>query len=323
MITLTPTEDQRELVGSVESFLAKELPLNRVRELADTPDGVSDDLWGTYAELGWFGLAIPEESGGIGLGIPEESLLMIEAGRRLVPGPLRSTIVAARIAAAAGEVELLDRLLSGELRAGFAVGDLSIDVRAGDALVTLDHDRGTIRIVDAVDPARPVDPTTRVARATAGKLAAEAAGPFRSIALVLASAELLGVIEAVRDMSAAYAAVRTQFDRPIGSFQAVKHRCAEMAVGAYAVRAQVLFAALRLEMAGADAEFQARAAFELATGRAQTAVKDNIQNHGGVGFTWEHPAHLYLKRAYLLSRLFGTSRETRSAMLAAEPSRFD
>lgn len=321
MITLVPDEDQLELAKSVSDFLEKAVPIAVVRENARTDDGVSDELWTNYADLGWLALGVPEEAGGIGLGIAEETLLFTELGRRLAPGPLRTTILAARIAVAAGEEELVRALVSGERRAGLRVGDLAVDARAGDLLVTLTATGASLTEVTALEPAIGVDPTTRVGRATTGAVIAQAEGPFRTIARLHAAAELLGIIEAVRDMSASYAQTRQQFGVAIGSFQAVKHRCADMAVAAYAVRSQVGYAAVKFDAGDDDAEFQAAAAFDLAARHAQKSTADNIQNHGGIGFTWEQDSHLFLKRAHLLSRLLGVPRDTYETIL--KPARTD
>lgn len=322
MITLVPDEEQREIAKSVADFLEKSVTIATVREQSKTDNGVSDDLWSTYADLGWLALGVPEDNGGVGLGVAEETLLFIELGRRLAPGPLRSTILAARIAAAAGQDELVGQLISGERRAGLAVGDLAIDARVGDLLVRLSPTSGSLTEITEIAPAVGVDPTTRIGRAVEGAVVAEADGPFLTIARLHATAELLGVIEAVRDMSAFYAQTRQQFGVPIGTFQAVKHRCADMAVAAYAVRSQLMFAAVRFDAGEADADFQAASAYALATTRAQKSTADNIQNHGGIGFTWEQDSHLFLKRAHLLSRHLGLPRETFDAILAPERYEF-
>ncbi|WP_022880446.1 acyl-CoA dehydrogenase family protein [Microbacterium sp. B19] len=321
MITLVPDEEQREIAKSVSDFLEKSVTIATVREQSLTPDGVSEDLWASYADLGWLALGVPEEVGGVGLGVAEEMLLFVELGRRLAPGPLRTTILAARIAAAAGREDLVAELVSGERRAGIAVGDLVVDARPGDLLVVLTETTGSLVEVAATEPVDGVDPTTRVARATRGATAVDVDGPFLTIARIHAAAELLGVIEAVRDMSAFYAQTRQQFGVPIGTFQAVKHRCADMAVAAYAVRSQVAFAAVKFDAGEPDASFQAASAYALAARHAQKSTADNIQNHGGIGFTWEQDSHLFLKRAHLLSRLLGVLRDTYEVVL--EPPRND
>jgi len=144
----------------------------------------------------------------------------------------------------------------------------------------------------------------------------------RNRARVLVAAEQLGIIEAVRDMSAAYAQVRTQFGKPIGSFQAVKHRCADMAVAAYATIGEVFQAALLVDAGTEDAGFHAATAYVLATNGAKVSTADNIQNHGGIGFTWEQDSHLFLKRALLLEHILGEQRRAYDAILAPKRHEF-
>lgn len=321
MITLVPDEEQREIAKSVSDFLEKEVTIATVRDMSRTTDGVSEELWSQYADLGWLALGVAEEAGGVGLGVAEEMLLFVELGRRLAPGPLRTTILAARIAAAAGREDLVGELIAGERRAGIAVGDLAVDARPGDVIITFTAAGASLTEVLAVEPAAGMDLTSRVGRASLGAVVAEAAGPFLTIARIHAAAELLGVIEAVRDMSASYAQTRQQFGVAIGTFQAVKHRCADMAVAAYAVRSQVAFAAVKFDAGEADAPFQAASAYALAVRHAQKSAADNIQNHGGIGFTWEQDSHLFLKRAHLLSRVLGVPRDTFETIL--EPARND
>jgi alkylation response protein AidB-like acyl-CoA dehydrogenase len=244
-------------------------------------------------------------------------MLFRELGRHLAPGPFRSTVLGARVAARAGQSELAASIVTGERRVGMQVGELAIDVRPGDLLLELDESgAGLVEVAD-VQRIAGVDPGTRFARVTRGdRVARVEDATLLDRARVLAAAELLGIIEAVRDMSATYAKTRVQFDRPIGTFQAVKHRCADMAVAAYATVGQVFQAALLVDAEAPDAPFHAAAAYVLATNGAKTSTADNIQNHGGIGFTWEQDAHLYLKRAFLLEHLFGPQRATYRAVLA-------
>jgi alkylation response protein AidB-like acyl-CoA dehydrogenase len=319
MMNLAPSPDQAEVAASVDEFLAEQLPISRLRELQEDPDGDAVDAatWQKIAGLGWLGLSLSEDDGGVGLGLPEEVMLFRELGRHLAPGPFRSTVLGARVAARAGQSELAGSIAAGERRVGMQIGELAVDVRPGDLLLQLDETGAELFEVADVERIAGVDPGTRFARATTGDSVARVAdSTLLDRARVLAAAELLGIIEAVRDMSAAYAKTRIQFDKPIGSFQAVKHRCADMAVAAYATVGQVFQAALLVDAETADAPFHAAAAYVLATQGAKTSTADNIQNHGGIGFTWEQDAHLYLKRAFLLEHLFGPQRDTYRAVLA-------
>jgi alkylation response protein AidB-like acyl-CoA dehydrogenase len=128
-------------------------------------------------------------------------------------------------------------------------------------------------------------------------------------ASVLAAAALVGIAEATRDMAAEYSKVRVQFGKPIGAYQAIKHRCADMAVRAEAASSQVLFAALSIDEGRPDDAFQAASAKVVASDAAIRNAADNIQIHGGMGYTFEHDAHLYLKRAHVFDRIAGDSRQ--------------
>jgi hypothetical protein len=181
-----------------------------------------------------------------------------------------------------------------------------------------------VRIVDARHTAREarpcIDPTRRLARvrferAASVPVGADAAS-VRRWATVLAAAEAAGVAERALEMSVEYAKVREQFGRPIGSFQAIKHRCADMAVRAEVARSAVTYAAVAIEEARDDAPLAVHIAKSLATEAAITNAAENIQNHGGIGYTWEADAHLYLKRARLLEHVLGTRLEHLDAIAA-------
>jgi alkylation response protein AidB-like acyl-CoA dehydrogenase len=323
-MNLQPSQEQAGIAASAASFLAKELPISRLRELAADvdADAIDQATWQRCAELGWLALGLSEDHGGIGLGLAEEAMLFRELGRHLAPGPFRSSVLGARVASIAGNDELAEAITSGARRVGFQIGDLAIDVRDGDLLLTLDDDGGELFEVASAQPIAGVDPGTRFARVTKGASVARADSPvLLSRARVLAAAEQLGIIEAVRDMSASYAQTRVQFDKPIGTFQAVKHRCADMAIAAYSTVGEVFQAALLIDAGAADGPFHAATAYVLATNGAKVSTADNIQNHGGIGFTWEQDAHLFLKRAFLLEHLLGPQRRTYEVVL--EPARHE
>ncbi len=329
MMNLAPSADQAQIASMADEFLTKQLPISRVRALMDDPDGdaLDEQTWLHCAELGWLGLSVSEDHGGVGLGVPEEVMLFRELGRGLAPGPFRSSVLGTRVAALAGETELARAIIAGNLRVGFRPGlqvsDLAIDVRPGDLVLHLDAAQGELFEVLTVDRVAGIDPCTRFGRATTGRLRARVEDTtLIDRARVLAAAELLGMIEAIRDMAAVHAQTRIQFDKAIGSFQAVKHRCADMAVAAYATVGQVFQAALLVEAATADAGFHAAAAYVLAVNGARVSAADNIQNLGGIGYSWEHDAHLYLKRAFLLEHLLGPQRESYRTVLGPQRHEF-
>lgn len=323
-MNLSPNALQAEIAETARTFLADRLAIARLRGLADDAAAIDDAGWRACAGMGWLAIPLAEAEGGLGLGMAEAVMVFREIGRHLTPGPLRSTMIAALVAAQAGEGALAQALAAGGRRAGFAIGELALDTRAGDLLLTLDEAGGALREVSAIAPARSVDPLARLGRAETGPVLARAEDPLLLTRMrILVTSELLGIAEAVRDMSAAYAQVREQFGKPIGAFQAVKHRCADMAIGAYAARAQLCMAAVRLDGQAGDAAFHAAAAHVLALDTAKKSTADNIQNHGGIGITAEHDCHLYLKRALLLERLLGPQRDSFAAVIDPARHLFD
>lgn len=321
-MNLAFTTEQAEIAAAAERFLGKELPISRVRELAGAAGPALDEAtWAECARNGWLALGLPESVGGLGLGARAEVMLFRELGRHLTPGPFRSTVLAAHAALAAGEDGLAADLAAGRRRAGVEVGRLTLDADPGDLVVRFEESEAGLRVqlAEVTDGRRTegVDPGIRcTTTVVAVPVAVIADAAVVTRARLLVAAEVLGVLEAVRDMSAAYAAQRVQFDRPIGSFQAVKHRCADMAIAAYAALAQILFAAYAADDGHPDAAFHAAAAHLLAVSGARRAAADNIQNHGAIGFTMAHDAHLYLRRALTLEHLLGPRHRTNAAVLA-------
>ena len=320
---LAPSEEQRNIAESVADFLSSELPMTEVRRLWDEECAIDAKTWLRCAEMGWFALSVSEELGGVGLGLAEEVMLFREIGRAATPGPFRSTALAAYLASRAGSAQVLDSILSGERRVGLKIGDYALDAHPGDLLLELDDTCPRIYEIEDVTPLVATDPGVRLGRVVTGRVVLEVPGvDLVSRSRVLAAAELLGVIEAVRDMSAAYAQVRIQFGKPIGSHQAVKHRCADMAVSAYAVTAQVFAAAVAVSEAHPDATFHAAAAHVLASARARQSTADNVQNHGGIGYTWEQDAHVYLKRAVTLELSCGSRDSAYGCLITPERHEF-
>jgi alkylation response protein AidB-like acyl-CoA dehydrogenase len=318
-MNLLPSDEQQIIATIASEFLTNEVPIARVRALgADSAAPAIDAaLWKRCAELGWLGLSIPEAAGGVGFGLPEEIMLFREFGRHLTPGPFLPSILAAHIAARTGDHSLVSEIIAGDRRAGLAVGELAVNADPGGLLVVLEGAAAELFEIESYEAVDGIDPGTRFSRVAPGKrVAAVEDAALLDRARVLVAAEQLGIIEAVRDMSAAYAQTRTQFGKAIGSFQAVKHRCADMAIASVAVTSELYMAALLVENGAPEAAFHAANAYVLATGGAKTSTADNIQNHGAIGFTWEHDAHLFLNRALLLENLLGEQRRSYDAILA-------
>jgi alkylation response protein AidB-like acyl-CoA dehydrogenase len=309
---LMPTPEQDAIRDSVRTFLETELPMSRVRALMGAPAAAYSELWRGAAALGFFALGLPEALGGAGYALTEEMVLFEELGRTLAPGPWLGTVLAAH-ALARGGAEVrgpLAAVVAGKLRAAACIdpwgGPLAMRSHAvaADAEPSLDATNpvGTVAFRDA--------PCTVLARDAAS------AAALRRAATVLSCADAVGGTARTVEMSVAYAKVRHQFGKPIGSFQAVKHRCADMAVRAEVARASVTYAAVALAEGGDGVWRHAAMAKALAGDAAIVNATDNVQNHGGMGYTWESDAHLYLKRARLLEHCFGTRRTHLDALAA-------
>lgn len=304
------TDDQQALQEGMRSFCAGRFAIDAVRALEDV--GVEDASWRSLAEMGVFALRLPESAGGVGLGWADAVLAFEEMGRALVPGPLVWTHLAAGLVEGAADGSVVVGGIERDDTSGLVAYATSLD-----ALVVLDGD-GLWR----VDPGAltwspisvPLDPLTPVGRfegtlPQGERLAdAAAAARLRCAGAVLTSALLLGAAEAATDLAVAYAGERVQFDRPIGTFQALKHLMADMLVRTEVARSAVYAAGVTLddpevgdlERATAAAKVTA---IEAGLGNGKTC----IQVHGGMGYTWEVDAHLFLKRAYVLAADFGDS----------------
>ncbi|HVS69263.1 MAG TPA: acyl-CoA dehydrogenase family protein [Mycobacteriales bacterium] len=325
------SDDQRTIVSSVAEVLDDLMPVANVRKVLDGDSAPLDALWRSAGELGWFGLGLAEERGGTGFDLVDEALLFVELGRRVTPGPFLATTLAARLAALGGAPDAAAALLSGEARAGLAARPAAgpaVLYDAADAtyLVVFGPD-GVDLIPAAMASGRAeqpgLDPLLRreTANISAEPLASLPPGePLGARGSVLVSAMLSGIAAAARDMSVGYAKTREQFGSPIGAFQAVKHRCADMAVGAALADAQLVFAALSVCERAADADFQVAAARVVAEHAALSNVREAIQIYGGIGVTWECDAHIYLKRVHALRELFGGEPAQRGALLGSADS---
>ena len=322
MMHLALSPEQLEVAAVAERFLKKELPLPTVRDLAgaDTPLAIDDTTWRRCAEMGWFALGVPEARGGVGFGPIEEFALFRELGRHLTPGPFISTVIAGWVAAASSDERLAAELFGGVRRAGLAVDRYVYDGEAGGLAVRFDGDTCRLTTISSLDPRPSVDASVRLAVGELSDPIAESRDPLMlSRAQVLVAAMQLGVANAVRDMSIDYAKERVQFGKPIGAFQAVKHRCADMAMRSHAATAQTLFAAFHVASRADDAAFHAAAAVLVANKAANSNAADNIQNHGAIGFTVEHDAGLFARRAHMLEHALGG--ETTAAPVVLTPER--
>jgi alkylation response protein AidB-like acyl-CoA dehydrogenase len=306
-IDLNPTEDQRQILDAARALLGEHFPVARLR--SDAVDPLNE-----IAAFGGFGLAASEEIGGSGFTVLEEALLHVEFGRHLVsPGALAATI-GAQVAARIGRTDLARSAIAGEVRivlchpAGNGVqifagadADLAVLWHAGE-LQLIDMTRLAPRHIDGIDPSLPL---SRAAVPNEAVIGALNDPPLARLGDLLLSAELLGMAEATRDMAVAYASIRQQFGQPIGAFQAIKHRCANMAIGVEMLSAQLVMAAIAEREGWPDAAFQTAAVRLLAPRIALENGRANIQIHGAIGFSAECDAHFYVKRAHALCQVGG------------------
>jgi alkylation response protein AidB-like acyl-CoA dehydrogenase len=309
------SEDQKEIKLVARQLLADRSPLAKVREAAES--GRYDEaLWGELVELGWPGIAVSEEYGGQGLGMVALTVLLEELGYACAATPLLSTATAAAVIDACGTVEQrarwLPALVSGAQRAGIGSAELVADAEGAAVVVLIDGDEAELIIAPEVDPFHAIDPTRRfgAVRGNGEPLARGAA----DIVLTAISAEVVGVCQRALEMTVEYVKNRKQFGVPVGSFQAVAHRCAEMLLHTERVRSTAYFAAWA---ADADPERLPEAAALAAAAAAdggREVTGSAIQAHGGIGFTWEADVHWFYKRAQLDAALLGGSSRHRRAL---------
>ncbi len=349
-------EEQELLRSTARKFFENECPSAVVRELMDTPEGTTPELWGKLGEQGWLGLIYPEAYDGMGLGLVDLVVLMEEMGRAVVPGPYFSTVLLGGLAIleAGSETqkkEWLPKVATGEKRVSLAWMEPSAALGAEGVTLPAVDKSGTFTLSGTklfVPDAHTADAIVVAARTKTGKsedgvslflvpkgarglevkllptmdqtrklcevtlegvmlgsdalLGAVAAGwkPLARVldrATVALCAEMCGGAQKVLDMTVEYAKIRQAFGRPIGSYQGVKHKAADMLVDVENSKSITYYAAWALDEGVAEGP--------LATSMAKAYVSDayrrvsatGIQLHGGIGFTWEHDLHLYFKRA--------------------------
>ncbi|GAA1843592.1 acyl-CoA dehydrogenase family protein [Pseudonocardia ailaonensis] len=314
------TEDQQEFGAAVSTYLAERFDLAAVRQVVESDgDGNPESLWKAAGEQGWLAVTVPEEHDGLGLGLVEAQVIARALGAGVAPGPWRGTVLAAEAIRLAGSGEQkaawLPRLATGE-----AIGALGLSrtVEYGaiaDVVVTAE---GLLTGADAT-PVASYDGTTRLATVSGGSVEA-LPGDVSSLqarAAVLAAADLVGTAREALSRTVAYDKDREQFGVPVGSFQAIKHALADLHVGVTMAEHAVLYAAHAVDTGLDDAPLAVSVAKAKAGDVAQQATAAMIQYHGGIGFTWEHEAHLFYKRAKRLAARYGSAdahRETIAAL---------
>jgi alkylation response protein AidB-like acyl-CoA dehydrogenase len=297
-----PSPEQRALANTIEESVTPLLALSRLH----TSPEENDKTWSSLSDIGIFGITASEEQGGSGLGAVEETLIVMALGRRLAAPAVMATMGVAHAAPGGNALKLRGRRIA----AGFRRGDriIAVEHAGAELILVRDTDAATVHAIDS-RASRPVD--SRLWFATLREYASlgEPVARFDSSQLLrlrlIDAAALAGISQAALDMGVAYAGVREQFGRPIGSFQAVKHHCANMAIAASCARDQTSFAAVAIDDGRDDAAAQVESAFWVAGSAALDNAGKNIQIHGGIGFSDEADPHLFLKRARLLIAIAG------------------
>jgi alkylation response protein AidB-like acyl-CoA dehydrogenase len=320
------TEEHEELRQAVRRFVETRIPPAVPRAVVDGATAGRPDFWAAIGEPGWLGLHVSEANGGAGYGLVEQAVVVEELGRTCAPGPYLPTVLAAAILQDAGgsaASALLPDLATGQLTGALALGGTRPVLGAADADVIVCEVDGEWIALDAsaarVTELPSLDLTRRVAQLDLAGVAVPAdrrlpgltAERARDIAAVLLAAEAIGIAQWCVDTASEYAKVRVQFGRPIGQFQGVKHRCADMLARTELARAAVWDAARAVNDIDNGAGLAIASAAALAFEAAFVNGKDCVQTLGGIGFTWEHDAHLYLRRAITLHQLAGTPDEWR------------
>ncbi|MEX2393312.1 MAG: acyl-CoA dehydrogenase family protein [Actinomycetota bacterium] len=342
------SDEQQELRSTAARFLEEKSSSTIVRELMEGEQGFDEGTWKQMADLGWFGMAIPEEHGGIGFGFVEVTVLMEEMGKKLLPAPyFSSVILAANAILNAGtdaqKSELLPGIADGTTRGALAFVEPSgkwdvdsVELEAsgsgdswtltGDKSYVVDGHTANLLVVAAktgkgvslftVDP--DADGVTRTPLATLDMTRKQAKISFSSTpakllgeegkgaeplqktldqAAAALAAEMVGGSQQCLDMSTTYAKERYQFGRPIGSFQAIKHKCANMLMEVEMARSAAYYAGWAAAEDPEELPLAASLAKAYCSDAYFHAAAENIQIHGGIGFTWEHDCHLYFRRA--------------------------
>jgi alkylation response protein AidB-like acyl-CoA dehydrogenase len=335
-------ESQQILQSNARRFFAAECPMSEVRRISEQPSDFDAALWNKMAEQGYTGAIVPEEYGGHGLGCVELALLMEEMGRALVPGPFASNLVATIFLETAGSDEQKRRYLPGiadgsirgaaaavEPNATLDPGKIALSGAAGaltgTKLFITGADSAQFFIIVANDgvylvangPRISIEPLPHIDLARHqfavhfDDAPAEPLPKSRAfdravdISTMAIAAETVGGMQRVLDLSVEYAKTRKQFGNPIGKYQAVQHMCADSYLETESARSAVYFAAWALQENVPEAATAVSVAKMYASDASRNVGNRGIQVHGGMGFTWENPVHLYYRRFKTNETTFG------------------
>lgn len=352
------SKPQKLLQESARTFFSRECPLQRVRELMETPTAFDEKLWASLADQGWLGLTLPEELGGLELGCVELAVVAEEMGRAVLPGPFLATTWAAALIDAsqndAARKQCLPGICEGTSKATVALlesdsgwnpdslalaaaadGDgyrlqgakqFVLDAEVADLILCVASDAAglVIAAVPAGTEGLKITSTPGIDRTrklysvefenvavpsavvvATGDAAEAALQKSLQVATVVACAELVGGMQWVLETAVEYVKTRKQFDRPVGSFQAVQHQCADMLLYTESARSATYYAAWALSEGDPSTDRGIAMAKAYCSDAAREVGNRGIQVHGGIGFTWEHDLHLFYRRAKSDELLFG------------------
>jgi alkylation response protein AidB-like acyl-CoA dehydrogenase len=369
------SEEQEQLRRTVREYFAKELPISFARSMMEDGRAFPREAWASLCDLGWIGLAVPEELGGSGLGLLDLALVLEEAGAVMLPGPYVPTVSLALPLVLATADEAQRRAIVPEIAGGHRLVACAIAERSGrwssdaiemtaardgdgyvvsgtklfvpeageaDTLLVAAHVDGGLGffLMSAgpgvrVEEMRTVDRTRRLHAVTLDRVRLEApcllggrahdasvlAGVIDHAKVALA-AEMVGAADRTLAMTVDYVGMREQFGRPIATFQAIQHRCADMKVAVEHARSLVYYAAWACDSGASDRHLAAAMAKSFASEACPAVAADAVQLHGGIGFTWEHDLHIFFKRLKADEQTYGdatANRELVARVLEGQP----
>ncbi len=328
-MSIAITEDHRALADTAADLLTKKGSRAAARELLEAPEESRPALWADIVDVGWLGLHVPEAHGGSGYGLEELVVVVEQAGRQLLPGPFVATVITSAVLTTVAPDDVQSRLVPGlasgartgavataaeiTVNGGLLTGTAAAVLSGADAdviVVPVGADAAVVERAAAgmtIETPGNLDGTRRTARlhfdATPATILPGGAAALRDLSRLILAAEAVGVARECTDQAAEYAKARLQFGRPIAMFQAVKHHCANMLVATEVATSLVWDAARATSTGGDQQSLTASMAAVSAAQAAYQCANLNTQVHGGIGFTHEHDAHLYMRRAIALKSL--------------------
>jgi alkylation response protein AidB-like acyl-CoA dehydrogenase len=316
MIDLLPSPEQELIIDTARALFAERFPMSALIGAEPVGHAEAEGLRAA-GEAGLIAVAAPEQMGGSGYGVVEACLVLREAGRALAPVSVLAGAIASQLAVSTGSAELVGPLAAGEAEVAIRLGSGAITAGAPSSRLVLGWTLEAIDLAEAGEVEHVldgVDPGATLCRRARKTVVATGGVDQAAIATLYSASVLSGLAEAARDSAVEYAKIRTQFGQPIGAFQAIKHICADMALRAEAAHFAVNLAALKMLAGEGDAFVHVTAAKVVATNAALANAAANVQVHGGIGFTSECEAHLFVKRANLLEQIAGSNAHHKSQL---------